>query len=289
MTLLSAIVSLTPTLDDYVYAVDADLGGSPTEQADGRTTFTAIRNLLQANLTTATITVAAANTSALVSTGYSLTGSDTTPMINLSGTWNTTGIATLFYFDVTDTASSFFSNVLDLKLSGTSILKIRKDGVAAIGGSGASLTLGTAITTSSADVRIGSTGRYGFNNSPAVTTGGIDTAIYRDEASIIAQRLGTSAQAFRVYSTWTNSSNGSWMTLDAGKTTANVNRIISNANGTGTIRPIAISGYDKSGGPSATELPAGTWGVFRDTSGGSPATVVLAYNDAGSIRTVELT
>ena len=61
MTLLSVIPSLTPTLDDYVYATDADLGGSPTEQADGRTTFTAIRDLLQANLTTA-----------VASTGYNI-------------------------------------------------------------------------------------------------------------------------------------------------------------------------------------------------------------------------
>jgi len=56
MTLLSVIPSLTPTLDDYFYAADADLGGSPTEQADGRVTFTAVRDLLEANLTTAVAT-----------------------------------------------------------------------------------------------------------------------------------------------------------------------------------------------------------------------------------------
>ena len=76
------------------------------------------------------------------------------------------------------------------------------------------------------------------------------------------------------------------MRLDAAKTSSGVNRVMSEAAGTGTLRPLAIDGYTKSGAPTSTELPAGTWGLFKDSSGGD---VVLAYNDGGTIKTVTLT
>lgn len=42
----------------------------------------------------------------------------------------------------------------------------------------------------------------------------------------------------------------------------------------------------KSGLPAAGDLAAGTWGVFKDTSGGG---VYVAYNDAGAIKKAQLT
>lgn len=41
----------------------------------------------------------------------------------------------------------------------------------------------------------------------------------------------------------------------------------------------------KSGAPAATDLVAGSWGVFKDTNAG---TVVIAYNDGGVIKTAAL-
>jgi len=69
---------------------------------------------LTANTFTAAQTItAAANTSALTAS-YSVTGANTTPLLNLSGTWNTTGIAKGILLNVTDTASATTSALMDL-------------------------------------------------------------------------------------------------------------------------------------------------------------------------------
>jgi len=68
------------------------------------------------------------DTSALVITGYSVSGSGTTPAINVSGTWNTTGIADLAVFDVTNTASNAISRLIDLRVGGTSQFQVLRGG-----------------------------------------------------------------------------------------------------------------------------------------------------------------
>jgi hypothetical protein len=69
-----------------------------------------------------------ANTSSIQSSGYSLTGANTLPLLNLSGTWNTTGAATLLKANVVDTASSGSSNLLDLQINGNSQFVVDKWG-----------------------------------------------------------------------------------------------------------------------------------------------------------------
>jgi hypothetical protein len=69
-------------------------------------------------------------------------------------------------------------------------------------------------------------------------------------------------------------------------TTANVFRIASQAGGTGTVRLIAIDGFQKAGAPAAGDLPSGTMALINDTSGGA---TWLCYNSAGTIRKVQLT
>lgn len=66
-----------------------------------------------------TITIGAANTGVLASTGYSLTGSDATVMVNLAGTWNTTGTPSAIKLNITNTASNPQSRLLDLQVGGT--------------------------------------------------------------------------------------------------------------------------------------------------------------------------
>ena len=112
----------------------------------------------------------------------------------------------------------------------------------------------------------------------------MDAAWYRDAAGIIASRMTTTAQAVRVYNTFASVTDGEYMGFDW-KTTANVGRLRVAAHASGTVRNLAIDGYTMSGAPSATQLPASTWGLFKDSGGGG---VVLAYNDAGSIKTVAL-
>jgi hypothetical protein len=67
--------------------------------------------------------------------------------------------------------------------------------------------------------------------------------------------------------------------------TANVFRLASQAGGTGTVRLIAIDGFQKAGAPAAGDLPSGTFALINDTSGGQ---TWLAYNAAGTIRKVQL-
>jgi hypothetical protein len=68
--------------------------------------------------------------------------------------------------------------------------------------------------------------------------------------------------------------------------TSNVFRIESQAAGTGVARLIAIDGFSKAGAPAAGGFPSGTWALINDTSGNQ---TWLAYNNAGTIRKVQLT
>ena len=70
----------------------------------------------------ATITQGTANTGVLASTGYSLTGSDQTNMIDLAGTWNTSGVPTAIKLNITNTASGIGSKLIDLQIGGNTCL-----------------------------------------------------------------------------------------------------------------------------------------------------------------------
>src|SRR5262245_41733820 len=66
---------------------------------------------------TQTITPAA-NTNALAVSGYSLTGANAQALLDLSGTWNTSGKPSAIKLNVTDTASNVASLLLDLQVGG---------------------------------------------------------------------------------------------------------------------------------------------------------------------------
>lgn len=102
---------------------------------------------------TTTITPAA-NTSAIVSTGYSVTGSGTTPLVDLSGTWNTTGAPTLIRANVTATATGGLSTVklIDLQIGGASCFNVN-----GFGGVTAPLSFSASTTTSFRNITFGGT------------------------------------------------------------------------------------------------------------------------------------
>jgi hypothetical protein len=92
-------------------------------------TFNELPRTNTVNTFTATQTISpAANTSALVGSGYSLTGSSALSMIDLAGTWNTSGTPTALKLNVTDTASAAGSLLMDLQVGGVSRVKIGKNG-----------------------------------------------------------------------------------------------------------------------------------------------------------------
>lgn len=82
---------------------------------------------------------------------------------------------------------------------------------------------------------IGLTSNYAFGwRSAASLSGGThDLTLHRDAAHTLAQRFGTNPQAFRVYGTWTDASNGEWLQMDYGVSNAGAATIQAYANGTG--------------------------------------------------------
>ena len=129
---------------------------------------------------------------------------------------------------------------------------------------------------------------YLRNDSSSIRMGASDDlVIARDAANALGQRNGASAQALRVYGTYTSTTSFERLSLDAGFTSANVLRVMAEkGSGGGTLRPIAIDGFSKSGAMVAADIPAGSFALFKDTSGGG---VVLGYNDGGTLKTVALT
>lgn len=86
--------------------------------------------LTASELTASTSTV---NLSSIVSSGYSLTGSAAAPLMDLSGTWNTTGTPTGIKLNLTDTASDAASLLMDLEVGSVSQMVVTKNGFIGVG------------------------------------------------------------------------------------------------------------------------------------------------------------
>ena len=93
--------------------------------ASGTTKKATPQSLVQASLASLTAT---ADTTPIGLTGYSLTGSNASSLIDLAGTWNTSGTPTAIKLNVTDTASNAASLLMDLQVGGVSTVKITKSG-----------------------------------------------------------------------------------------------------------------------------------------------------------------
>lgn len=215
-------------------------GGSATTDASLLTSGTLADARLSSNVsldnqnnafTAGQSITAAANTSALTAS-YSVTGANTTPLVSLTGTWNTTGVAQGILLDITDTASSASSTLFDLRTSGTSRFAVRRDGVIMT-----DLKTAGAGIFSSAFFRTRSDGSYSFssNSNP---DGANDLFLLRDSAGTLAQRNVTNAQTFRLYNTFTDASN-----FERGfmRWNANVLEIGTEAGGTGGNRDLRLT------------------------------------------------
>ena len=206
-----------------------------------------------------------ANTSALTASSYSVTGTGTTPMVDLSGAWSTTGTATLIKANLTgDTGPSNAASLLmDLQVGGSSKFSVTKGGAVTTGGtitfSANSFSLRQAAGTltfwdaSNSDVfQVASYGQgvclsaasqYAWSSTTAPNYSQADLFLSRDAANTLAQRRTTNAQTFRIYNTYTDASN-----YERGKLQwdSNVLKIGTEKAGTGTARDLAFetpSGY----------------------------------------------
>lgn len=151
---------------------------------------------------TLTITQATANTGILASTGYSLTGSNTTSMVSLAGTLNTSGVVAVVDVNITNTASGAGSSTLlfrrgaekdlDVRTTGDVIIAnggtvgstFNRNGVVSLGGGNLNVTASTVSIWTSFPYT------WGTTNAPQ---------IYGSVADTVEIRNAARAQALRVY------------------------------------------------------------------------------------------
>lgn len=98
-----------------------------------------------ANIPISAFTVPA-NTVGIGLSGFSLTGSNAQSIVDLAGTWNTTGTPTALKLNVTDTASNAASLLMDLQVGGSSRLNVQKNGFVSINGAAAAFLNTLSIT-----------------------------------------------------------------------------------------------------------------------------------------------
>ena len=211
------------------------------------------------------------------------------PPISIKQTWNNGGVHfDTILIDMTSTASGNSSNFLNCKVDGSTGFIVYTDGTIATqygsGVLGYDTFAGDSFGVSEDGPKIIAPLALRWSSSSGLS-GADDVLLYRDAAGVLAQRNGASAQALRVYNTYTDASNYERGGFDWAAT-ANTLRIRSENAGTGTNRIIAIDGFAKAGAAVAADIPAGTWALVRDTSGLSTK---LVYNDAGTLMTVALT
>ena len=207
------------------------------------------------------------------------------PAIDITSTWNNAGVTfTGMQYNVTDTASASGSLLMDLQVGGTTRFSARKDGFYTFAGTGANNSPFTIDVTQSNKTVISATRNVEVNPGVGwllVCTQGIlaatsstlqisnDAILARDAANALANRNTTNAQSFRVYNTFTSSTNFERGVFDW-QTTAGVLRI----------------GTEKgSGGGSARALEFVTDGTARwqITTAGNLIAATDASFDIGAI------
>lgn len=162
----------------------------------GANTFTALQ----------TITQASANAGIIASTGYSLTGSDATGMVNLAGTWNTSGNPVALKIAITNTASGSTSKFLSF-LAGaagaTEVFAVLKTGAIQLEGTKQTITpqngyglifsqeIGTSIYVGNGEVRQCLGGKYAWNDSASNIVASADTGLARNAAGVVEVNSGT--------------------------------------------------------------------------------------------------
>jgi hypothetical protein len=220
---------------------------------------------------------------ALAISPVALTGSATTPSLDITQTWNTSGAATGLRLSVTDTASAAGSNLLELRggaAGTTSLFSVSKAGAVALSsnivGAGSVSGYTYYITNNSANAGL----LVRSDSAPTIALGSNDDVkLTRDAANTLAQRNGTNAQAFRIYNTFTDASN-----YERAKIAweSNVLRIGTEKLGTGTARALEFQT------DGVTRLTIAANGVITSASAVTISQNLTCSNDlfvAGQFRT----
>jgi hypothetical protein len=213
---------------------------------------------------TATITDTSANTSAIAASDYSLTGSNTTPMVILTGTWNTTGIATGVLLNLTNTASGAGSMLLDLETNSVSQFSVFANGNTTMTGTVSALS-GTFTQTSANLSAIASTS-YSLTGSSAVSM--VD----------LAGTWNTSGTPTLIKANVTDTaSNAASLLMDL--QVGGSSRFRVTKTGGALIAGAGALGYATGSGGAVTQATSRTTGVTLDKTNGA-ITLVSAAGDA---------
>lgn len=153
-------------------------------------------------------------------------GGSSLDISDMSATWNDSGTTfTAIKMDVTDTASSASSLLMDLQVGGTSKFKVSKLGTVIGPASIYSLDASFGVITAGAN-----TGGFRIGVSQ-------DIRIERDAADTLALRRTTNAQTFNIYNTYTDGSNYERGFL---RWNANTFEIGASSAGTGLARNVSV-------------------------------------------------
>ena len=111
-----------------------------------------------------------------------------------------------------------------------------------------------------------------------------DLFLRRDgAANALAQRNSTTGQSFRLYRTFTDSSNYERLNILSTRTTR-FSIAVENA-GTGAARSLEISFYASASDPTSTDITDGCFSVWKNSGTG---TIKLWANDGGTMKSVAL-
>lgn len=172
-------------------------------------------------------------------------------VLDLSATWNAAGVTfTGLKFNVTDTASSAASLLMDLQVGGVSKIIVQKAGTLCIGANGVdnimvrSGTTGPFIQSAQSGISLivqpSSNGTVFVRTRLAIQDYGGSNTIYltTDADNTLALRNGTNAQTFNRYRSYADASNYSRLTSKWNSTTAVIH---AEGLGTGTDGNIAFN------------------------------------------------
>jgi hypothetical protein len=216
--------------------------------------------------------------------GHSLASAEAVSALEINQTWNTTGTPTLIKANVTDTASSSSSLLMDLQVGGVSRFSVNKAGQATVSGSQTVFGpagVGRSYINISAGLNLASNMPFGWTSGTDAAATSMDTVLTRDAAGTLAQRNATAAQRFNLYGTFTNSSNYERMFLEY-NTTGTAYRIGTEKAGTGSARALELQ-TDGTTRMSISSAGAVTIGAFTlPTTDGSNGQV-LQTNGSGTV------
>lgn len=133
-------------------------------------------------------------------------------------------------------------------------------GLADVNAIATSLAIGGAVIGTNAFAVTGTANISGnlTLGSSAALLWSTDLSLFRDAANTLAQRNGANAQKLRIYGSYTDASNGSW--LDINPTGSFIN-IASFKNGTGTQQTLALYGEEAGNGGVIQLLPSAAGGI----------------------------